>query len=432
MNFIARQIVTCALPQKDMVLKNLYRYISSEVDIDESWREHWEREQAWLELLRAKCFSDIPVAEMIELSKQTKCNRVTELLLIEQKRYDEVLKTYIYDSERHVELIHYLYRYVKDPERLIYKQVSNHFEELLKINSAAITKFILQNYRLEICSFIEKLPKSYELYVFFKCLTNENICLESTHTEMYIEMTLEYSPEEVVDYLRSSFIYDTNRVIKICQYYDNKKALSYLYEKNNDFNSALEVELDLFDLQACEESFENITSLCCRHNGSYPDREKLWFRWLGVLFSKRHLVSLFKSVLNRASSCIELSNLVQFVINFSTTDKSFCLIRDIIVLLSNAKHECMMFKNANGIFVKDLQIQNEVERNISTRGTLIRSVKCVLCRMRLDRHKSDVLIIGSCGHALHSHCRNIQSHLFGRLECPRCGNFTCQKSELTL
>lgn len=425
MNFIATHIAANTLPHQDIILSKVFNYISMESNSDESPREHWEREQAWLELLRANCFANISEIEMIELAQRAQCNRVTEYLLIQRKQYDQVIKTYISDPRREMELTHYLFRFANDPERKIYVQVRENLKKLIKINAAAIAKLVIENYIQELDDLIDQLPSSFELYSFLECLVRENIPLAVAHNEIFIEMMCQFDPNGVLNFLKSNSSYNLKRVLDICRNNDNndiKKALVYLYEKNNDFASALEIELTLFGL-ASENSFEDyiteITALCTRCTGKYEDKEILWFRWLDVLFSRHSLISFSKSVLHTASSFVDLGNLVQFVLNYSAKDENFCHIRDVLMLLSNSKCEYILFENSNHVLCKDLQNKIIMTRRAAVRGTFIKSIKCVLCRFRLDQFRNTVVIL-PCGHALHKRCHDIQVNLFGRMQCPRC------------
>lgn len=421
MYFIASQIALNALPHYETLVEQVYNYLTS--NVTETIREHWDREQAWLSLLRAGSLNNFSTNEMVEHSRRVNCYRVTEYLLVQQKKYDQILETYLYDSQRHIELIHYLFRYVKDPERAMYEQVKEYIEQLVNINIGAIAKLVVENFPDKISELASKLPKSHQLFVFIDLIAKENVSLDTACTELYIELMCEFNPNEVLDYLKSNSNYNLEHVLDMCRFNDVKPALIYLYERNNDYTSALDIALTQFSLNSSNELVEEpvleITALCSRFSGSPDDKKEIWFRWLNVLLSRQNSVNLLKSVFHAASTQVDLSTLVQFMITCTSKNGSFG-IKDTVMLLNNSKHECIFFQNASNSILQDYQDQFCKARRLAMRGANVRSIKCIVCRRRLDQTNSDIIVLGSCSHALHSTCRDVQIQNLGSFECPRC------------
>lgn len=430
LNFIASQVATSSLPESDVFLSVVVPYLTKEIIPEETVREHSEREQAWLELLRTKCLPHIPTDHLIELSLQARCHRVTEYLLLEQERFDEILDTYLCDSRRHIEMIHYIFRYASHSERQIFEQLSRNFNAFLDVNFEHVTKLVIEHYREKIPSLSTSLPpKAQNLFLFLDTLVREGIVLDPDLYETYVDLLCIYNPSNVLDFLKSTAeTFRLQEVLDICTQHEIKDASIYLYEKCGNFDAAYQLSLENLQSsrsQTLEDRANEITGLCSRASQMLPlhEKEKFWFQWLEVVLNRPDLYSIMKSALHAASAHVDLTNLVQLVLSHSARQGNFGDIKDILVcMLSNSKYEAFSLKKAANILSSDLHVKLEKELHRSQRGLCIKSVKCMVCRKKLRHHlDQSIFVFGSCGHALHDACADIQKKLLGKMECPRCG-----------
>uniref|UniRef100_A0A336MXD4 CSON008771 protein n=1 Tax=Culicoides sonorensis TaxID=179676 RepID=A0A336MXD4_CULSO len=439
LNFIASQVATTKnLPESDVFLSQVIPYLTKEIIPDETPREHSEREQAWLELLRAKCLPHIPTEHLIELSQNARCHRVTEFLLIDEKRYDEILATYLCDSRRHIELIHYLFRYASHPERKIFEQLSSNFNAFLDVNFEHVTKVVIEHYKDKIKDLAESLPtKSHNLFLFLDTLVREGITLDPNLHEIYVDLLCIHNPSNVLDFLKSTAeTYRLQEVLDICNSHKINDACVYLNEKIGNYEAAYQLSIEMLQSsdQNMEERGNEITGLCTRASQllSSQEKEKLWFAWLEVIMNCSELYSIMKSALHAASAHVDLTNLVQLVLTHSARQGNFGDIKDILVcMLSNSKYEAFSLKQAASILSTDLFNKLESDLKKSRKGLCIKTVKCMVCRKKLRHFDQKVFIFGSCGHALHEACAEIQRKLLGHMECPRCGE-TLEDDQVSL
>lgn len=440
LNFIASQVATSCLPESDVFLAEVIPYLTKETIPDETVREHSEREQAWLELLRTKCLPHIPTDHLIELSQQARCHRVTEYLLLEQERFDEILDTYLCDPRRHVEMIHYLFRYASHPERQIYEQLSRNFNAFLDVNFEHVTKLVIEHFREKIPALTSVLPpKSHNLFLFLDTLVREGVVLDPSLHEIYVDLLCIHNPSNVLDFLKSTAeTFRLQEVLDICLGHDIKDACVYLYEKCGNFDAAYQLSLETLQAsggQTLEERGNEMTGLCTRASQllSSQEKEKFWFQWLEVVLGRPDLYSIMKSALHAASAHVDLTNLVQLVLSHSARQGNFGDIKDILVcMLSNSKYEAFSLRKAANILSTDLHAKLDKDLHRSRRGLCIKSVKCMVCRKKLRHPDQSIFVFGSCGHALHDACADIQKKLLGKMECPRCGQTLVEEDQIPL
>ncbi|XP_063702348.1 vacuolar protein sorting-associated protein 8 homolog [Culicoides brevitarsis] len=427
LNFIASQISTNSLPEADVFLSVVVPYLTKETIPDETVREHSEREQAWLELLRTKCLPHIPTDHLIELSQVARCHRVTEYLLLEQKRFDEILETYLCDPRRHLEMIHYLFRFASHPERQIYEQILRNFDACLEINPEHVTKLVIEHFKDKIQELSAALtPKSRNLFAFLDTLVREGVVLDPNLHEIYVDLLCIFNSSHVLDFLKSTAeTFRLQQVLDICIQHEIKDACVYLYEKCGNFDAAYQLSLETLvpGSNNLEDRANEITGLCTRGSQmlSAAEKEKFWFQWLEVVLNRPDLYGIMKSALHAASAHVDLTNLVQLVLSHSARQGNFGDIKDILVcMLSNSKYEAFSLKKAANILSSDLHVKLEKELQKSRRGLCVKSVKCMVCRKKL-KNCENIFVFGSCGHALHDECAEVQQKLLGKMECPRCG-----------
>lgn len=433
LNFVAHQIATRCLPEEHALLNKVIQYLAMESIENETSREHADREQSWLELLTTNCLTNMTNTELFQLASRAKCYRVSEYLLLKLKKYNTILDCYILDKYRHDELFIYILKNIEDDQRKIFEQISSNFDKLLLINCDKLTKIICDFYPDKIQNFINSLKISNEkrlLYMFLNNLIRKQqlITLETENYEIYLDTLCIYNPENVLEFLQSNDNYGLDNSLEIVRKYELNSASIYIYERKGDYKTAFNISLELLK-EAPESTSEmcaiQVSSLCSRASECLVenDRENLWFQLLKVVLLRTDLSLMTKNILYSASKYVDLTKLIQLVLTSGTHSGNFGDIKHLLLgMLSNSEYETLLLQTTSHILGNDLHKLLVHEKNIAKKGLFVRSIKCIICRLKLiNNDNNNVVIFGVCGHALHKECA-IKIQVNNKLvQCPRCG-----------
>lgn len=405
---------------------------------NETARQHSDREHAWLELLEADRINSISLSELLTMARNAKCFRVMEHLLEKQKSFDQILNCYLSDPYRHEEMWSYIQRYATQPERKIYQQINENVIQLLEIDSEKATNIIIEQFLENIAELIRLLEKNEKiLYIFLQHLIQHSVSIESSDCENYLNLLCQFNPEMVEPFLRLNENYRLEKALEIIKKYELDDCLIFLYEKQGDFDAAFNLSLDLLK-EAPESTAEmralELCALCSRASNQLSDseREKLWFSLIKAILSRSDLTQITRNILHAASAHVDLTNLVQLVLNSGTKTGNFGDIKHLLVgMLANSKYETLLLQTTARILGRDLHGLLVKEKRAASRGLAIKSIKCIVCRLRLY-NQQEILIYGHCGHGVHSNCiaRNDLSEK--KLQCPRCGIDINEVTSVTL
>uniref|UniRef100_A0A6B2EJN7 Putative vacuolar assembly/sorting protein vps8 n=1 Tax=Phlebotomus kandelakii TaxID=1109342 RepID=A0A6B2EJN7_9DIPT len=427
-NFISRQIASHSLPDDEAVLESTMNYLR--MPHSESTRQHFEREQAWLELLTANCLHHIPVHEMIQMAEQSHCYRVMEYLYEQTRKFDDILQCYLQDRVRHEEMFTYIRRFAGVPIRKIYLQIFNNFHQLLDIKAEEIVQVVVENFSSSVNSLIKLVSGSRkQTYVLLGNLLKNAWPLEVEDCEHYIALLCQFNPENVESFLRSHNKYRLNIVLELLKSYQLNEPCMLIYEKQGDFQSAFNIALELLKEapeSVAETSALQVSALCARASEVLPEneRENLWFSLLRVILTRPDLTSITRCILHSAGNHVDLSKLVQLVLTSGTKTGNFGDIKHLLLsMLSNSQYETILLQTTGRILGTDLHNLLAKEKKVANRGMCVKSIKCVSCRLRLrSSNRGTMVIFGSCGHAVHEEClatskiNDKDAH-----HCPRCG-----------
>lgn len=400
---------------------------------NETPRQHIEREEAWLELIEANCLSHIPTAEHLKMAQSAKCYRVIENLLEKRKSYHEILNCYISDSYRHNELWDYVKKHIDIPSRKIYEQLLEHFEKCIEISCEEMTRIVIENFMPNLSQFIRLLDNNEKsLYLFLDQLNKNHIQLELNDCETYLQLLCKYNTENVEAFLQSNENYRIENALEIVKAFQLTSCSIFLYEKQGDFQSAFDLSIELLK-EAPESTSESraliVSSLCSRASLVLPEsqREKLWFTFLRLILPRPDLTQITRIILHAASSHVNLTNLVQLVLTSGTSTGNFGDIKHLLVgMLSNSRYETLLLRTTSKVLGRDLHDLFVKEKKAASHGLYIKSIKCVVCRIRLY-NQQDVVVFGSCSHVVHYNCLGEQFTV-----CPRCGSTTTENKPVRL
>ncbi|XP_055608926.1 vacuolar protein sorting-associated protein 8 homolog [Uranotaenia lowii] len=454
LNFIAQQIASRQLPEDDLLLERVVTYLTRQSEEttgpEISRREHSEQEQTWLELLRSNCLSHIPDEELLRISRQSRCFRVTEYILDKLGLFEDIFDCYLLDEFRHIELFSYIVQYSEDERRQVLPLVLKNFHKLLDINCVETARVITEQFMRHLNKFLQLLEDSAEkLFFFLRQLLRLSIQLETRDCEKYLELLCQYQPDEVIDFLKSNDSYRLDFAVSTIRSHGMSSALIYLYEKQGDFQAAYSVAIDALK-DATEDSAEmcaiQVSGLCSRASSvlSEAEREELWFSLLKIVLSRSDLTQITKNILHSASEFVDLAKLVQLVLTSGTKTGNFGDIKHVLIgMLSNSAYETVLLQTTSSILGRDLHSILAKERRQARKGLCVKSIKCTICRAKLyNASKDAVVVFGNCGHALHRECANryctvepdspssVETNSFVKLRCPRCDTVIVERESV--
>ncbi|XP_055528729.1 vacuolar protein sorting-associated protein 8 homolog [Wyeomyia smithii] len=456
LNFIAQQIATRQLPENDLLLERVVSYLTRQCQERDgtamSRREHSEQEQTWLELLRSNCLSHIPNEELLKISRQSGCYRVTEYILDQLQRYEEIFDCYLLDEFRHAELFGYIAQYCEEEQRQILPLLMRNFERLLDISAEHTTRIVTDLFMKHLNQLLRLLEHSPEkLFIFLRQLLRQGIQLETRDCERYLQLLCQYQPDQVIEFLKSNDSYRLDFAVNTIKSHGMSTALIYLYEKQGDYQSAFSSAVEALK-DAPESTAEmcalQVCGLCSRASAllSEAEREELWFSLLKIVLSRSDLTQITKNILTSASEFVDLAKLVQLVLTSGTKTGNFGDIKHVLIgMLSNSAYETVLLETTSRILGKDLHTILAREKRFARKGLCVKSIKCTICRLRLySAAKDSVLIFGNCGHASHKECASrfctvsmdspsMEAQSNGtlvKLRCPRCDQVIIEKESV--
>lgn len=443
LNFISQQISSRSLPEDKHLLVRVVNHLKLEYIQNESPREHSEREQAWLELLDNNCLSHISNADHLKMAENAKCYRVVEYLWEKRKSYDDILKCYLLDASRHVEMWSYIHRTAMMPIRNVYQQIHQNFVELLSINSEELTKIIVEYFLTNVHQLIRVLDSNEKaLYAFLTDLQKQHVTLDTNDCETFLNLLCKYNAEQVDTYLRSNENYRLENALETVRNFQLYPSCIYLYEKQGDYQSAFNMSLDL--LKEAPESMAEcraleVNLLCSRASNVLcePEREQMWFSFLNMILPRPDLTQICRNILHSASAHVNLSKLVQLVMNSGTTTGNFGDIKHLLMsMLSNSRYEILLLQTTAKVLGKDLHNSLAKEKRRTGKGVYVKSVKCVACSGRLC-NQHDIVVFGLCGHSVHEKCIETVADQplttdAGELlmKCPLCGSTVSKHKDI--
>ncbi|XP_017489159.1 PREDICTED: vacuolar protein sorting-associated protein 8 homolog [Rhagoletis zephyria] len=411
LNFIAQQISQQCLTPDSQLLEKVLNHLSKEEIANETARQHSERESAWHELLINNCLDSISNdEEQLQLARRAHCYYVQEYLLEKLQRYDGIVECYLNNSLRHDTMFSYMERHVRHPERKIYHQIENYLLRMLEINAKETARIVDFYYSGQINKLVEVAKKDEQsLLTFLEHLHRRRVDLTAEQSEQLLALLCKYKPHEVDDFVRNADQYRLGEALKLVLSHKLSRAAVYLYEKQGNYKSAFEISIELLSTLHAEEAAvfaQGISSLCVRANELLPNKEceKFWFTLLQQILPRDDLKSSTKNMLHLASQHVDLPKLVQLVMNTRNVSGNFGDIKDLLMsMLSQSRLETDAMEKTLQIRGEELANTFACKRKEVKRGLLVSIMRCVICQQRLY-NQTDILVLGSCGHAMHDKC----------------------------
>lgn len=414
-------------------------YLKKEHIDNESSRQHAEREHAWLELLEADCMKAIHTDNLLNYAYKAKCYRVAQEFLEKRGSFESILNCYLLDAQRHCEMWDYIRENADKPERKIFEACKSNIIQLLAIDSNEISKIIVDKFGDHIEQLIRLLEHDEEkLYSLMQNLVKHHVKLNANDCEHYLDLLCKNNPENVEEFLRKNSNYRLENALEIVKKYELLHCLIYLFEKRGDFESAFNMSLELLK-EAPESTAEmkaiELCGLCTRASKVLSDAEceTLWFTFIESVLARTDLSMISKSILHSSKKYVNLSNLVQLVLNSGAKTRNFGDIKDLLLgMLDNSKFETILLQTTARVHGLDLHHLLQKQRMMVSRGIHLKSVNCIVCRMGLY-NQQDILLFGSCGHASHKSCvPETNDNDVGMQKCSFCGTGVQQREPIRI
>lgn len=406
-------------------------YMRMEHIDSESIRQHSEREHAWLELLHSDCLSHISLGDQLKMAESARCFRVVESIMEKRKSYGQIVACYLNDSTRHMELWTYMQKHAGSAGRQIYEQVLEHFEQLLEIDAVELTRLCCDHFSANVGQLMRILDaKDEQLFRFMQQLQRIGFGFESHDAEVYLTLLCQMAADKVSAFLRTNENYRLDIALDIVRKYELSSACIYLHEKLGAYAAAFAIALEL--LREAPESLAEtraveVSQLCVRASLQLTDdeSEQLWFQFIRLILPRPDLQQVTRSILQAASGHVDLTKLVQLIMQSAGGDDktagNFGDIKHLLLgMLSNSRYETLLLQTTAKVLGTDLHMRLARDKRKASRAIAIKSIKCVVCRKALNQcvmvneSTAAVMVFAKCGHAGHAHCCSSE-------RCPRCG-----------
>ncbi|KAJ8915765.1 hypothetical protein NQ315_004577 [Exocentrus adspersus] len=395
--FVSRLVMSNTLSVDEKMLDTVIIYLTQMVGSSLSVRDHLEREQAWLDLLKSHKLVRYTNKELLEMALSTKCFRVVEYLSEQLRDYSSILSCYIKDTVRKSEVFNYIVNYINVSERCIKEQFLVHFKELVKISSKKSSEIVIEFFPDLIEQFSEMLNDDTELqYNFLSDIVNSDIKLPPAVAEIYLEQLCINNKSVVHTYLQVMFC-RKERALSITRKYDVHDATALLLEQNGEWIEALELLLK-------HEMIEEALNLSIR-GSEHLDSQASQKLWLILLQYKGETESVtLRQLLHAAAPHVHPAQLLELVSNAQFGDIKG-LLHDI---LSDCTHDVQMLSTTLKLLDKDLHHGLAKCLFSSGRGILVANLVCNSCQKSLTYRKeletAESIAVWSCGHCFHSSC----------------------------
>jgi hypothetical protein len=444
-NFISQQITH--LPDSKSFLGKIINYLNSKPDsstddFEENsfHRQHVEKEQTFLNLLESNVLTDyFSYDELLEMSQNSNCFQAAQFIFEKLKRYDEIFQCFLQDKYRRSEVFNYILEFKNDDNRKIYQQIVENFACLIELDARKIANILVDFYPICIPKLRQSLSGDEKLmFLLLKNLVDLGFQLEVENYDRYLELLCQFEPEKVLDYLETNQNYEVESALKIVESFNLNQPLIYMYEKNCEYKKAFDLALGLLKESpesVAESQALQVSSLCFRasHNLNESDREFLWFELIKEILTRSDLNNIVKNVLLVSGNFVDLTRLVQLIMDICDGSKSFGDIKHILTgMLTNFEYESLLLQTTARIQERDLNGLLVKEKMSCMNGIYVKSLKCGLCNAKLlqsmlveEKPEDQVIVFSVCGHSVHNSCfqKEFKNQENYTIKC-----FTCHKS----
>ncbi|CAM4488912.1 unnamed protein product [Leuciscus chuanchicus] len=466
--FLARQL---AKPDNTLfVNRKLFDQVLEFLCSPDDDSRHTERQQVLLELLQVGGVVQFDEGRLLELAEKAEFYQICEFMYEKKHLYDKIVDCYLKDPLRKEELFNYIHNilsmpgYSSEEKHLVWVKALQHIKDLVSLNSAKTAELVAVHFTDEVQSIITSLQDGYLVFQFLKCLLDPSsreglnlqtvLRLGSDLHELLVDLLCQFSPQNVISFLKTSQDYRLEEAIQITEKHNLHEATAFLLERKGDVQGAFEVllqtlkgklhklalkgsEADKPDddeeeetgnevqslLQIVDEALHDIIALCQRssHGLNQQQREALWFPLLEAMMSPQKLLKgadakhtsdalkeLTMKVLNSMSSFIAPPAIIQRILQDPVYGKGkLAEIQGLILgMLETFNYEQTLLETTTNLLNSDLHWSLSHLRKAVSRGLHPRQDHCNICLQQYKRRQEseEEIIIFSCGHLYHCQC----------------------------
>ncbi|XP_067297599.1 vacuolar protein sorting-associated protein 8 homolog [Pseudorasbora parva] len=465
--FLARQL---AKPDNTLfVNRKLFDQVLEFLCSPDDDSRHTERQQVLLELLQVGGVVQFDEGRLLDLAEKAEFYQICEFMYEKRHLYDKIVDCYLKDPLRKEELFNYIHNllsmpgYSSEEKHLVWVKALQHIKDLVSFNSAKTAELVMVHFADEVQSIITSLQDDYLVFQFLKCLLDPSsreglnpqtvLRLGSDLHELLVDLLCQFSPHQVIAFLKTSQNYRLEEAIQITEKHKLHEATAYLLERKGDVQGAFEVLLQTLKgklhtlalegskadkpnneeeetgnevqslLQRVDEALHDIIALCQRssHGLNQQQREALWFPLLEAMMSPQKLLKsadakhisdalkeLTMKVLNSMSSFIAPPAIIQRILQDPVYGKGkLAEIQGLILgMLETFNYEQTLLETTTNLLNSDLHWSLSHLRKAVSRGLHPRQDHCNICLQQYKRRQEseEEIIIFSCGHLYHCQC----------------------------
>lgn len=326
------------------MLEKVIKYLTDMIDKPLSLRDHYEREQAWIDLLNANKLKHIKLKDLLEMALNANCYRVVEYLYELQKDYTNILTCYINDPIRKMDVFNYILNYINDSERCIQEQFLINFKTLITINCKKTSEIVIEHFSNLIEQFSSMLDNDIELQYNFltEIINNGDIKLPPYLAERYLEQICMKNKNSASHYVQLSLC-RIEEALNITRKYEAHAATALLLEQGGEWMEALELLLE-------HEMIDDSVNLCVR-GAEHLDAEGAQTLWLKLLqHSGSSYNTSLRQLLHAAAPHVPPAQLLELVSNANFGDVRILLHG----MLSDYAYDIEMLSTTLKLLGKDL------------------------------------------------------------------------------
>lgn len=464
--FLARQL---AKPDNTLfVNRKLFDQVLEFLCSPDDDSRHTERQQVLLELLQVGGVVQFDEGRLLDLAEKAEFYQICEFMYEKRHLYDKIVDCYLKDPLRKEELFNYIHNllsmpgYSSEEKHSVWVKALQHIKDLVSFNSAKTAELVAVHFADDVQSIITSLQDDYLVFQFLKCLLDPSsreglnphtvLRLGSDLHELLVDLLCQFSPQQVITFLKTSQDYRLEEAIQITEKHKLHEATAYLLERKGDVQGAFDVLLQTLKgklhklalegskadkpnneeetgnevrslLQRVDEALHDIIALCQRssHGLNQQQRETLWFPLLEAMMSPQKLLKgpdakhtsdalkeLTMKVLNSMSSFIAPPAIIQRILQDPVYGKGkLAEIQGLILgMLETFNYEQTLLETTTNLLNSDLHWSLSHLRKAVSRGLHPRQDHCNICLQQYKRRQEseEEIIIFSCGHLYHCQC----------------------------
>lgn len=349
--FVSRLITNNILNAAQEILDSIITTLTEMVDKPLNLRDHQEREQAWLDLMQSDKLQQITDKELLEMSINSKCYRVMEILYEKNGKYSEIMNCYLNDLHRENEVFNYMRQHTEDPSRCIKPQLIKNIVKLIDIDGTQTALLVNDSYPElleELCDKLKNYPQKMFTLLYEIQLSDTPLAPELA--ERYLELLCSQDPNAVENFIKSGNCRPEQALV-IAQKAKHSSATAYFLEQIGDFNGALDL---LLEDPTEEKNILQAAGLCAR-GASHLDQNQAQDLWLKLL-RKCSNQDILRQILHSAAQFVHLSVLLD-VINTASLGDIKNLLKG---LLADSAYETLMLSTTYKLLGNDLHQGNYI------------------------------------------------------------------------